>query len=137
MVYVDVSRREFEFKIHNWVFLKVSPIKGVMRFRKKGKINPRYISLYQILRRVRNVAYKFKLLMSLASVHPVFYMSMLRKCVVNPTLVVPIKDICVKDSISYEKVPIEILYRQVWKLRAKEIALIKVLWRNHKEEEAT
>ena len=56
--YVDVRRRELEFQVDNWVFLKVSPMKGVMRFGKKGKLSLRFVGLYRILKRVGNMAYK-------------------------------------------------------------------------------
>lgn len=77
--YVDVRRRELEFEVGDWIFLKISPMKGVMRFRKKGKLSPRYIGPYQILRRVGAVAYELELPASLGSVHPVFHVSMLKK----------------------------------------------------------
>ena len=55
--YADVRRRELEFQVDDWVFLKVSPMKGVMRFGKKGKLSPRYVDPYKILKRIGNVAY--------------------------------------------------------------------------------
>ena len=55
--YADNRRRQLEFEVGDWVFLKVSPMKGVMRFGKKGKLNPRYIGPYQIVRRIGKVAY--------------------------------------------------------------------------------
>ena len=56
--YADLSRRELEFQVDDWVFLKVSPMKGVMRFGKKGKLSPRYVGPYKILKRVGKVAYE-------------------------------------------------------------------------------
>ena len=75
------------------VFLKVSPMKGVMRFWIMGKLNPRYVSPYVVLRRVGNVSYKLDLPSSLSFIHPVFHVSMLRKCMGDPPQIVPIKDI--------------------------------------------
>ncbi|WMV58026.1 hypothetical protein MTR67_051411 [Solanum verrucosum] len=112
-------------------------MKGVMRFGKKGKVSPRYIDPYRISKRVGNVAYELELLQELAAVHPVFHISMLKKCMDDPSLIIPTEDIGIKDSLSYEEIHVQILDRQVRKLRTKEVALVKVLWRNQFVEEAT
>ncbi|WMV46596.1 hypothetical protein MTR67_039981 [Solanum verrucosum] len=125
--YADVRRRDLEFDIHDWVYLKISPMKGIMRFGKKGKLSPRYLGPYQILRHVGKVAYELDLPTELASVHPAFHVSMLKKCVGDPTSIVPLEGLGVKKNLSYEEVPIEILDRQVKKLRNKEVASVKVL----------
>ena len=70
--YADVRRRELEFQVDDWVFLKVSPMKGVMRFGKKGRLNPRYVGTYKIMKMVGKVAYELELLAELAAVRPVF-----------------------------------------------------------------
>ena len=75
--FADVRSRDFEFDVHDWVYLKISPMKGVMRFDKKGKLSPRYIGPYGIVKRVGNVAYELELPQDLAVVHPVFDISML------------------------------------------------------------
>ncbi|WMV46562.1 hypothetical protein MTR67_039947 [Solanum verrucosum] len=125
--YADVRKKDFEFEISNWVYLKISPMKGVMRFGKKGKLSTRYIGLYQILIRVGKVAYELDLPNDLATVHPVFHVSMLKKCVGDPTSIVPLEGLGVDESLSYEEVPVVILYRQFKKLRNKEVASMKVL----------
>ncbi|XP_059282047.1 uncharacterized protein LOC132035912 [Lycium ferocissimum] len=112
-------------------------MKGVMRFGKKGKLSPRYIGPYRILRKVGLVAYELELPQDLTAVHPVFHVSMLRKCVRDPSLIVPADTITVKDGLTYEEIPVAILDRQVRKLRTKEVASVKVLWRSQKVEEAT
>ena len=71
--YADVRRRELEFQVDDWIFLKVSPMKGVMRFGKKGKLSPRYVGPYKILKRVSKVAYELELTAELAAVHPIFH----------------------------------------------------------------
>ena len=86
---------------------------------------------------MREVVYKFELPTELASVHPVFHVSMLKKCLGDPALILPIKGLGFDENLSYEEVPIEILDRQVKRLRNKEIATVKVLWRNHLVEGAT
>ncbi|WMV50026.1 hypothetical protein MTR67_043411 [Solanum verrucosum] len=112
-------------------------MKGVMRFGKKGKLSPRYVVPYQILKRVGKVAYELDLKNELAPVHPVFHISMLKKCIGDPVSIVPLEGLGVYESLSYEEVPVEILNRQVMRLRNKEIAFVKVLWRNHLVEGAT
>ncbi|KAH0739920.1 hypothetical protein KY290_038625 [Solanum tuberosum] len=109
--YTDVRRRVLEFEVDDWVYLKVSPIKGIMRFGKKGKLSPRYIGPYRIAKRIDNVAYELELPQELAAVHP--------------------------DSLSYVEIPVQILDRQVRRLRTKDVASAKVLWRNQFVEEST
>ncbi|WMV18336.1 hypothetical protein MTR67_011721 [Solanum verrucosum] len=109
--YVDVRRRDLEFDVHDSVYLKISPMKGVMRFGKKGKLSPRFIGPYQILRRVGKVAYELDLPNQLATVHMVFHIFMLKKCVNDPTSIVPLEGLGVKENISYEEGPHEILDR--------------------------
>ena len=74
--YVDNRRRELEFDVGDHVFLKISSLKGVMRFGKKGKLSPRYIGPFEILRHFRAVVYELALLPKLIAVHPVFHVSM-------------------------------------------------------------
>ncbi|WMV09620.1 hypothetical protein MTR67_003005 [Solanum verrucosum] len=112
-------------------------MKGVMRFGKKGKLSPRYIGPYRIAKRIGNVAYELELPQELEAVHPVFHISMLKKCICDPSLILPTESIRIKDNLSYEEVPVQILDRQVRRLRMKEVASVKVLWRNQFVEEAT
>ena len=83
------------------------------------------------------MSYELELPQELAAVHPVFHISMLKKCLGDPSFIVPTEDVRIKDNLSYEEVPIEILDRQVCKLRTKEVASVKVLLRNQFVEEAT
>ena len=76
--YADVRRRELEYQVDDWVFLKVSPLKGVMRFGKKGKLSPRYVGPYKILKRIEKVVYELEFPEKLAAVHPVFHISLLK-----------------------------------------------------------
>ncbi|WMV58068.1 hypothetical protein MTR67_051453 [Solanum verrucosum] len=122
--YADVRRREIEFEVNDWVYLKISPMKGVMRFGKKGKLSPHYVGQYQILRRIDKVAYELELPNDLASVHPIFHVSLLKKCVGDLKSIVPLEGE-VKGNLSYEKVPIEILDQQVQKFINKEVSFVK------------
>ena len=129
--YADNRKRPLEFNIGDLVYLKISPMKGVMRFGRKGKLSPRYVGPYEILQRVGEVTYELALPAELASVHPVFHVSMLKKCLGDPASILPVEGLGVGEDLSYEEIPIEILDRQVKRLRNKEITTVKVLWRNH------
>ncbi|WMV32800.1 hypothetical protein MTR67_026185 [Solanum verrucosum] len=98
--YTYVRRRELEFQLDEWVFLKGSPIKGVLRFGKKGKLSPRYVGPYNISKRIGKTAYELEFSGELAAVHPVFHISLLKKCVGDPAFIVPLKSVAVKDSLS-------------------------------------
>ena len=89
-----------------------------MRFGKKGKLSPRYVGPYRILKRIGKVAYELELSTELAAVHPVFHISLLKKCVGDPTSIVPLESVA-EDSLTYEKVLVEILDHQVRRLRNK------------------
>ena len=83
--YADAKRRIVEFSVGDQVFLKVSPMKGIMRFRKKGKLSSRFIRPFEILDKVGHVAYRLALPPSLAEMHNVFHVSMLRKYISDPS----------------------------------------------------
>ncbi|WMV45512.1 hypothetical protein MTR67_038897 [Solanum verrucosum] len=93
--------------------------------------------MWMILRRVGKVAYEWDLPNELESVHLIFHVSMLKKCVEDPTSIVPLEGLGVDESLSYEEVPVEIFDWQVKKLRKKKVASLKVLRRNHLIEGAT
>ncbi|WMV54578.1 hypothetical protein MTR67_047963 [Solanum verrucosum] len=112
-------------------------MKGVMRFGKKGKLSPRSIGPYRISKSIGNLAYELDLPQELAVVHPVFHISMFKKCMGDPSLIIPTEDTGIKDSLSYEEIHVQILDRQVGKLRTKEVVSVKVLWRNQFVEVAT
>ncbi|KAK4727149.1 hypothetical protein R3W88_032066 [Solanum pinnatisectum] len=112
-------------------------MKGVTRFEKKGKLSPRFIGPFEILSRVGQVAYKLALPPSLSVVHPVFHVSMLRKYVPDESHVVFLDSVELGPDLSFEEKPIAILNKQVWKLRTKEIASVKVQWKHCSIGEAT
>ena len=117
--------------------MKVSPLKKVMRFRKKGKLSPRFIGPYEVIEKVGPVAYRLALPPKLENIHNVFHVSMLRRYRSDPSHVVFSKTIELRPDLTYEEESMEILAREVKELRNKKISLVKVLWRNHKTEEAT
>ncbi|KAA0047905.1 retrotransposon protein, putative, Ty3-gypsy subclass [Cucumis melo var. makuwa] len=135
--YADVRRKDLEFDVRDKVFLKVAPMKGVLRFERRGKLSPRFVGPFEILERIGPVAYRLVLPPSLLAVHDVFYVSMLRKYVPDPSHVVDYEPLEINENLSYTEQPIEVLAREVKMLRNREIPLVKVLWRNHRVEEAT
>ncbi|XP_027767906.1 uncharacterized protein LOC114074221 [Solanum pennellii] len=92
---------------------------------------------YEILQRVGNVSYKLRLPQELAYVHPIFHISMLKKCLGDPASILPVEGLGVDENLSYEKVPVEILDSQVKWLRNKEFATVKVFSKNHLVEGET
>ena len=97
------------FIVGDHVFLSVSPTRGVMRFERNGKLNPQYIAPFEILRAVGEMAYELALPLDFATVHPVFYVSLLKKCIGDPAVIVPIQSIDVQKSLSYKEIPFKIL----------------------------
>ena len=135
--YTDKRRRPLEFQVGEAVFLKVAPLNGVMRFGKKGKLSPKYMGPFEIVRRIGKVAYKLALSPELSSVHNVFHVSMLKKYVSDHSQVFNQEPIEVHEDRTYEENPAKILYREEKVLRNKVIPLVKVPRRNHKIDEAT
>ncbi|KAL0546711.1 hypothetical protein IC582_016623 [Cucumis melo] len=135
--YADVRRKDLEFEIGDKVFLKVAPIKGVLRIERRGKLSPRFVGPFEILEWIGPVAYRLALPPSLSTVHDVFHVSMLRKYVPDPSHVVDYEPLEIDENLSYVEQPVEVLAREVKTLRNKQIPLVKVLWRNHRVEEAT
>ena len=135
--YADKRRRPLEFSVGDSVFLKVAPMKGVMRFGKKGKLSPRYIGPFEIIERIGKVAYRLALPPELASVHSVFHVAMLRKYISDPSHVLQHEPIQIHEDLSYEEQPVQILAREERKLRSRSIPMVKVQWKNHNVAEAT
>nr|GEY67730.1 putative reverse transcriptase domain-containing protein [Tanacetum cinerariifolium] len=123
--YANVRRKPLEFQVGDRVMLKVSPRKGVIRFGKQGKFNPRYIGPFKILERISPVAYKLKLLEELSNVHGNSYISNLKKCLSDKSLVIPMKELRLDDKLSFVKEPMEIMDREVKKLKQSRIPIIK------------
>ena len=108
-----------------------------MRFGEKGRLSPRFIGSYEVIEKVGSVAYILALPPELKIIHNVFHVSMLRRYRSDPSHVVSLKTIELRPDLTYEEEPIEILAQEVKELRKNRIPLVKVLWRNHKIEEAT
>ena len=119
------------------VFLKFSPWKGVLRFRRCGQLRPRYIRPYEIIARVGPVAYRLDLPLELSKVHNVFHVSMLCKYIPYPSHVLRDQLVELKDNLTYKEQPMQIVDCREQILRNKVIPLVKVLWGTHGIKEAT
>nr|CAB3451516.1 unnamed protein product [Digitaria exilis] len=135
--YADRRRRELTFEVGDYVYLKVSPLRGTKRFHVKGKLAPRFVGPYQIEKRIGSLAYQLKLPQELAGVHPVFHVSQLRKCLRVPEDQVPADVLDLQETLEYLEHPVKILDRATKGTRRTSIPMCKVLWSNHTEREAT
>jgi hypothetical protein len=124
--YANKHRRELEFAIGDLVYLKVSPMQNLYRFGNKGKLSPRYVGQFQVLKRVSPLAYKIKMPHNLASVHDVFHVSQLRKCVHDPIQVISQEPLDIQPNLTYEELLVQIFDRKEHQLRTKSIPLVKV-----------
>nr|GFB77736.1 putative reverse transcriptase domain-containing protein [Tanacetum cinerariifolium] len=109
--YASVRRKPLEFQTGDRVMLKISPRKGIIRFRKRGKLNPRYIGPFKILNRIGPVAYKLELPEELSNVHNTFYVSNLKKFLSDECLIIPMKELKLDDKLNFVEEPIEIMDR--------------------------
>ncbi|GJT26503.1 putative reverse transcriptase domain-containing protein [Tanacetum coccineum] len=135
--YADKRRKPLEFKVGDRVLLKVSPWKGVVRFGKKGKLAPRYVGPFEIVERVGPVAYRLKLPQELSCVHDTFHVSNLKKCLAEPDVQVPLDEIEIDENLRFVEEPIEIVERDVKKLKQRRIPLVKVRWNSRQGAEYT
>ncbi|GKC18955.1 putative reverse transcriptase domain-containing protein, partial [Tanacetum coccineum] len=124
--YADVRRKPFDFQVGNKVMLKVSPWKGVIRFGKLGKLNPRYIGHFKVLAKVGTVAYRLGLPQQLSRFHSAFHVSSLKKCLSDEPLEIPLDEIHIDDKLHFVKEPMEIMDREVKRLKQRHIPIIKV-----------
>nr|GEX67131.1 putative reverse transcriptase domain-containing protein [Tanacetum cinerariifolium] len=117
--------------------LKVSPWKRVIRFGKRGKLNPRYIRPFKILAKVGTVAYQVELLEQLSRVYSTFHISKLKKYMADELLAIPLDEIQVDDKLNFIEEPVEIMDREVKSLKQRRILIIKVRWNSRRGPELT
>ena len=110
------------------VFLKVAPWKRVIRFQKRGKLNPGYIGPFKILKRIAPIAYRLELPQELERIHDVFHVSMLKKYISDPSHMLEAPPIELKENLSFEVQPVEIIDQKLKELRNKTSSMVKVLW---------
>ncbi|GKD69901.1 putative reverse transcriptase domain-containing protein [Tanacetum coccineum] len=126
--YADKRRKPLEFSVVDYVLLKVSPWKGVVRFGKKGKLAHRFVGPFEIIEKVGPVAYRLDFPKELDGVHDTFHVSNLKKCLADPTLQVPLDEIPVDAKLNFIEEHVEILEQEFKKLKRSRIAIVKVRW---------
>ncbi|GJS59544.1 putative reverse transcriptase domain-containing protein [Tanacetum coccineum] len=126
-----------KFEVGDRVLLKVSPWKGVIRFGKRGKLAPRYVGPFEILERIGIVAYRLRSPEELSSVHDTFYVSNLKKYLADANLHVPLNEIKIDKTLRFVVEPVEIMDREIKKLKRSKITLVKVCWNSKRGSEFT
>ncbi|GJY74261.1 putative reverse transcriptase domain-containing protein [Tanacetum coccineum] len=114
--YADVRRKPLEFQVRDKVILMVSHWKGVIRFGKRGKLNPRYIGPLKVLAKVEPVPYRLELLQQLSKVHSTFHVLNLKKCLSDELLVIPLEEIQIDDKLHFIEELVEIMDQEVKQL---------------------
>ncbi|GJY19158.1 putative reverse transcriptase domain-containing protein [Tanacetum coccineum] len=135
--YADLKRKPMEFQVGDRVMLKVSPWKGVVRFGKCGKLNPRYVGPFKVLAKVGVVAYKLELPQELSRVHSTFHVSNLKKCYSDEPLAILLDGLHIDDKLRFVEEPVEIMDREVKRLNQSRILIIKVRWNSRRGLEFT
>jgi hypothetical protein len=107
--YANHRRRELSFEVGDFVYLKVSPMSGLRRFKDRGKLTPRFIGPFRILEKRGEVAYQLELPSQLSDVYDVFHVSQLKKCLRVPEEQIPMEDLDAKEDLSYQEFPVKIL----------------------------
>ncbi|GJU37921.1 putative reverse transcriptase domain-containing protein [Tanacetum coccineum] len=126
--YTDLKRKPMDFQVGDKVMLKVLPWKGVVRFGKRGKLNPRYVGPFKVLEKVGSIAYKLGYSTSAEAgrVHNTFHVSNLKKCYADEPLAVPLDGLHFDDKLQFVEEPVEIMDREVKQLRQSRVLIFKV-----------
>nr|GFB66349.1 putative reverse transcriptase domain-containing protein [Tanacetum cinerariifolium] len=135
--YADKKRKPMDFQVGDKVMLKVSPWKEVVRFGKRGKLNPRYVRPYRVLEKFRTISYKLKLPQELSRVYNTFHVSNLKKCYSDDPLTVPLDGLRIDDQLHFVEEPVEIMDCEVKRLKRSRIPLVKVRWNSKRGLEFT
>jgi hypothetical protein len=135
--YVDHMRRNLSFQVGDFVYLNVSPMRRLRRFKIRGKLAPRYIGPFKILEQRGEVVYQLELPPQLSDVHDVFHVSQLRKCLRVAEEQIPLEELIVGEDLTYQEYPLKILDISEKVTRNNRYKMCKVQCSNHTEEEAT
>nr|GEX08030.1 putative reverse transcriptase domain-containing protein [Tanacetum cinerariifolium] len=135
--YTDLKHKAMEFQVGDKVMLKVSPWKGVVRFRKRGKLNPRYVGPFKVLEKIGKFTYKLELPEELSRVHNTFHVSNLQKCHADEPLAVMLDGLHFNDKLHFVEEPMEIVDCEVKRLKQSRIPLVKVRWNSKRGPDFT
>nr|GEW48761.1 putative reverse transcriptase domain-containing protein [Tanacetum cinerariifolium] len=133
----DVRRKPLEFQVGDKVMLKVSPWKEVIRFGKRGKLNPCYIGPFKIIAKVGTIAKRLELPKQLIRVHSTFHIFNLKKCMSDETLVIPLDESQIDKKLYFIEELVEIMDREVKHLKQSRILIVKVRWNSRRGLEFT
>ncbi|GKE30010.1 hypothetical protein Tco_1445394 [Tanacetum coccineum] len=131
-IYADLKRKPMEFQVGDRVMLKVSPWKEVVRFGKRGKLNPRYVRPFKVLENRWIVAYQDWLPQELSRVHNTFHVSNLKKCYSDKPLAVSLEGLHIDDKLHFLEEPLEIMDQEVKRLKQIHIPIVKVRWNSRR-----
>ncbi|KAD4981848.1 hypothetical protein E3N88_18519 [Mikania micrantha] len=135
--YANKLRKPLEFQVGDRVMLKGSPWKGVVRFGAKGKLAPSYVGPFEITQCIGPVAYRLRLPDELSRVHDVFHVSNLKRCLAVESLIIPLEEIQVDEKLHFIEEPVEIMEREVKRLKGSRIPIVKVRWNSKRGPEFT
>ncbi|GJU65924.1 putative reverse transcriptase domain-containing protein [Tanacetum coccineum] len=135
--YADKRAKPLEFEVGDMVLLKVSPWKGVVCFGMRRKLSPHYIGLFKILARVGHVAYTLELPEESKGIHSTFHVSNLKRYLAEGDIVVPMDEIQLDDKLHMIEEPVEVVDREVKRLKQSRIPIIKVRWDSQRGLEFT
>ncbi|GJY32134.1 putative reverse transcriptase domain-containing protein [Tanacetum coccineum] len=135
--YADLKRKSMEFQVGDRVMLMVSPWKGVVRFGKRGKVNPKYVRPFKVLEKVGAIAYKIELPQELSRVHNTFHVYNLKKCYADEPLAVSLDGLHIDDKLHFVEEPVEIMDCEVKRLKQSLIPIFKVRWNSRRGPEFT
>ncbi|GKB73141.1 hypothetical protein Tco_0934553 [Tanacetum coccineum] len=130
--YADNRRKPLEFSVGDKVLLKVSRWNGMVHFCKRSKLSSRCVGPFEVVERVGPVVYRLRLLQELVAIHDTFHVSNLKKCLANVNLHVPLEEIRIDDKLRFVEEPIEIMDREVKKLKRSWIPIVKVCWNSRR-----
>nr|GFB35698.1 putative reverse transcriptase domain-containing protein [Tanacetum cinerariifolium] len=130
--YADLKRILTEFDVGDKVMLKVSPWRGFIRFRKRVKLSPQFIRPFKVIERIGPVAYKLELPNKLHGIHDTFHVSNLKRCFVNDDVDIPLDEVQLDDKLHFVEKPVEIMDREVKRLKQSQIPIVKVRWNSRR-----
>ncbi|XP_075521441.1 uncharacterized protein LOC142554661 [Primulina tabacum] len=139
--WADLKRRPLEFEVGEKSYVKVSPMKGVVRFSKSGKLNPRYVGPFEILERIRTLAYRLALPPDISRIYNVVHVLQLIRYIPDSSHIHEVAPLLLdgnlNEELKYEEVPIYIVDTKEQVLCHRTIPYVKIQWSNHTEREST
>nr|GFA74432.1 putative reverse transcriptase domain-containing protein [Tanacetum cinerariifolium] len=130
-------RKPLKFQVGDRVMSKVSPWKGVVRFGKRGNLNPRYTRPFKVFAKVGTIAYKLELPKQLSRVHSTFHVSNLKKCLSDEPLAISLDEVHIDDKLYFVEEPVAVMDREVKRLKQSHIPIIKFRWNSRRGHEFT